>query len=139
MKCLGATDASTTENAAVPDLKEWIRRRKGTVCPAYQQAADALCNFKEHGTAARYDHHLERWMCIQLEDMAFDSHSYCADNCGGPKPCVGGIPSGEIPKYTVYIVQHPDMAAAFEAVQPCEDAGDICVATDINPPQCLRH
>lgn len=53
--------------------------------------------------------------------------------------CFLVVLSGEIPKYTVYIVQHPDMAAAFEAVQPCENTADVCVATDINPPQCLRQ
>ncbi|KFG49505.1 putative microneme protein [Toxoplasma gondii FOU] len=137
MKCFGDVNSSQTAKVAMPGMDEWIDKRKWTYCSPYQQAADALCNLKHHGDVARYDHVRQRWMCLDLNDVALDGISYCADNCGGPTSCVGGLLPGELPQRSVRIVRHRDMESAFEAIQPCPNAGDICVASTVNPPACL--
>nr|CEL64429.1 TPA: NcMCP3, putative [Neospora caninum Liverpool] len=139
MKCVGDVRSSETIKVAMPRMDDWIKRRKWTYCSRYQQAADALCNLKHHGDIARYDHHGQRWMCLDLGDVALDRISYCADNCGGPTPCAGGLLPRDLPYRSVRRVRHRDMKSAFEAIQPCRNAGDICVPSAVNPPQCLSQ
>ncbi|PHJ21796.1 microneme protein [Cystoisospora suis] len=100
--------------------------------------ADAMCNFKKTNYVARYDNGRKRWMCFSPDDISIEGQSFCSDNCGGPVQCAGGVTEGEIPAYTVYIIQHPDIAEAFAALHPCKHPDEICVPSSVNPPKCVK-
>ncbi|PFH31813.1 putative microneme protein [Besnoitia besnoiti] len=139
IQCIGEATPSDTFGVAFPEMNNWIQQRKQAYCSSYQLTANAMCSSGKSGGVARYDHIRRRWICFDPSDVALDGASYCADNCGGPVPCAGGLVRGELPQYTLYVIQHTDMESAFEALWPCESPDDICMPRLVNPPQCLTR
>ncbi|CBZ49839.1 putative NcMCP4 [Neospora caninum Liverpool] len=138
MQCIGTVSAQTVATLPQAALSAFISKRRWIYCTSFQRSADALCNFKQTGTIARYDPVRSRWMCFNAVDISLEGQSYCANNCGGFTPCAGGLSPGEIPTQTVHIIPQPDIDAAFAALHPCQHADETCIPSTVNPPMCVK-
>lgn len=64
LKCVGRLEEDTVTSELLPEFASFVHSRKWTYCSSFQQAADAMCNFKKTSYVARYDNLRKRWMCF---------------------------------------------------------------------------